>query len=138
MLRRLTSRYSAISSIPIADSRRALRILSAVSHWGTGEASGWVLMRQLSHKLIRVRKTLRATTCAAASQHAINFPMGNPDLIGTAEAAEILGVSRQTVHRWAGEPKLKSIKMPGETSPFLFERADVERLRDELAAEQSA
>lgn len=59
--------------------------------------------------------------------------MGNPDLIGTAEAAEILGVSRQTVHRWAGEPKLKSIKVAGETNPYLFERADVEQLRDELA-----
>ena len=67
----------------------------------------------------------------------MTFPMGNPDLIGTVEAAKMLGVSRQTVIRWAAEPKLKSIKVPGETNPYLFERAEVERLAAELDTGQT-
>ncbi len=62
--------------------------------------------------------------------------MGN--MIGAAEAADILGVSRATLLRWAGEEedaKLPGQKLPGETGAYIFDRAVVEQLRDELAAE---
>ena len=61
--------------------------------------------------------------------------MGN--MIGAAEAASILGVSRATLLRWAGSeaPTLAGQKLPGETGAYIFDRADVEQLRDQLAAE---
>jgi excisionase family DNA binding protein len=62
------------------------------------------------------------------------FGMTKTDLIGAVEAAEILGVSRDTVLRWAMEPKLPSVKLPGVTGSRVFDRADVERLAAELAA----
>lgn len=44
----------------------------------------------------------------------------------TAEAAEILGVDRATVARWAEKGKLKPIrKLPGRNGDFLFARDDV-------------
>jgi excisionase family DNA binding protein len=52
------------------------------------------------------------------------------DLIGTAEAAELLGVSLPTIKRKAQNGLLPvAHKMPGETGAYLFHRADVEALR---------
>jgi hypothetical protein len=59
-----------------------------------------------------------------------------PDLIGTIEAAAILGKSARTVHRLVFHGKL----VPAFTAPggfagtYLFNRADVEALRDGSAA----
>lgn len=64
--------------------------------------------------------------------------MGNQDLIGAAEAAEILGVSRDTLLRWATEPKIASTKLPGQTGARVFDRADVLALKEDLAAKASA
>ena len=64
-------------------------------------------------------------------------PMETTDLISTTEAMAILKVRRSTVISWADKGRLKSIKMRGETGAYLFDRADVERLRDELAAAAS-
>jgi excisionase family DNA binding protein len=60
--------------------------------------------------------------------------MPNLDVISAVEAAEILGVSRDTVLRWATEPKLASVKLPGTTGARVFDRADVLRLKSELDA----
>lgn len=52
----------------------------------------------------------------------------NP-LIPTAEVAQILGVDVRTVHRMADDRRLTpSMKIPGRTGAYLFDRADVERL----------
>ena len=60
--------------------------------------------------------------------------MENGDLIGTTEAMAILGVDRSTVIRWADRGKLGPVlKMAGLTGAFLIRRAEVERLRDQLA-----
>jgi excisionase family DNA binding protein len=53
------------------------------------------------------------------------------DLIGTAEACEILGKDRATVTRWVEKGKLTSHKMPGRTGAHLFDRQEVEALRDQ-------
>lgn len=57
------------------------------------------------------------------------------DLIGTTEAAEILGVTSRTVKRLAliGNDLPPAHKMPGDTGAYLFHRADVEALRDRRA-----
>lgn len=55
-------------------------------------------------------------------------------LIGTREAADILGVDPATVTRLANDGKLAHTKLPGQTGAFVYERADVEALRDERAA----
>jgi hypothetical protein len=63
------------------------------------------------------------------------------DLIGSTEAAEILGVDGSTLSRWTDE-KLKpearrltvAFRLPGPTGAKLFRRSDVEALAAELAA----
>jgi excisionase family DNA binding protein len=61
------------------------------------------------------------------------------DLIGTADAAEILGVSSRTVKRLARAGELPyTIKMPGDTGAYLFLRRDVERIRDQRATGPAA
>jgi len=57
------------------------------------------------------------------------------DLIGTAEAAEILGWSRAKTKREAQAGRLPhAVKMPGETGAYLFRRRDVERLAERRAS----
>ena len=61
------------------------------------------------------------------------------DLIGTREAADILGVTQRTVKRLAKLHTLPSVhKMAGNTSAYLFERDEVERLRDERSRNDEA
>lgn len=65
--------------------------------------------------------------------------MGNPDLIGSAEACEILRIDRATLVRRIAAGKLAIVsKMPGATGPYVFDRAEVERHRDELAAKAAS
>jgi len=62
------------------------------------------------------------------------------DLITSAEAATILDVDRSTLTRWS-DPKVPDaerrltpvLRAPGSTGAKFFRRADVERLRDEMA-----
>lgn len=62
------------------------------------------------------------------------------DLVTGVEAAEILGVDQSTVSRWSDERlsaehrKLTPVgRLRGERGYKLFRRADVEKLRDEMA-----
>ena len=56
------------------------------------------------------------------------------DLVGTVEAAEILGWSLPTLKRRARSGEVKPVaKMNGATGAYLFERSAIEALRDELA-----
>lgn len=60
--------------------------------------------------------------------------MARNDLIGTDEAAQLLGVSRPTVKRMAKAGTLTvAIKMPGQTGAYLFHRGDVEALTEAVA-----
>ncbi len=53
-------------------------------------------------------------------------------VLGTAEAAEILGVSLSTVTRWAVNGKLPPLrKLDGLTGSFVFEAGVVRRLAEE-------
>jgi predicted DNA-binding transcriptional regulator AlpA len=59
------------------------------------------------------------------------------DLIGTAEAAEVAGVSVPTIKRVARMLRLPiAVRMPGRTGALLFERADVEAYRDSRDADR--
>jgi excisionase family DNA binding protein len=74
-------------------------------------------------------RLLRRPTCSryVAQMH-------NEEPLTSSEAAEILGVSVATVNRMAADGRLALVhKFPGIRGPNLFERADVLRLRDELA-----
>ena len=61
-----------------------------------------------------------------------------PALIGTREAAEILGVPRTTLaSRLAAGAIAPAIKLPGRTGAFLFDRAYIEKIAaDERDATQ--
>lgn len=60
--------------------------------------------------------------------------MPNEDLVSTSEAAAILGVDTRTVHRMVQSGRLPSqAKLPGLRGPYVLARADVEKLRDQLA-----
>lgn len=52
-------------------------------------------------------------------------------LLTTSEACEVLGLtSRSTLSRYVATGRLKpAMKMPGSTGAFLFNRADVEKLK---------
>ena len=57
------------------------------------------------------------------------------DLVGTVEAAAILGCSVPTLKRKARTGELPhALKMEGRTGAYLFERSVVEAHRDETAA----
>lgn len=61
------------------------------------------------------------------------------DLVGTNEAATILGVSISTVNRWAVEGVLTvALKAPGNRGANLFARTDVEALVEQRKAEALA
>lgn len=58
-----------------------------------------------------------------------------PDLLGTVEAAAVIGVQRSTLSHWIAKGRISpAMKLPGTTGALLFERAEVERVRDEYAA----
>lgn len=57
--------------------------------------------------------------------------MSQSDLIGTAEAADLLGWSTAKVKRNAKSGTLRhALKMPGDTGAYLFERAYIEGRAD--------
>lgn len=60
-------------------------------------------------------------------------------LIGSAEAADLLGIDRATFNRWAAGGRIEAAHvMPGATGARLFDKAVVEKLRDDLAAQKAA
>lgn len=60
----------------------------------------------------------------------------NENIIGTAEAARILGKSHRTIHRLveAGELTPVLTAPGGYAGTFLFDKADVERVRSQREA----
>jgi hypothetical protein len=57
------------------------------------------------------------------------------DLVGTLEAAQILDRTKGTVKYHVATKRLvPRMKMPGASGALLFDRTDVEALRDELKA----
>jgi excisionase family DNA binding protein len=53
-------------------------------------------------------------------------------LIGSAQAAEMLGIDKSTLTRWVISGKLAAEKLPGALGAYVLDLADVEKLRDEL------
>jgi excisionase family DNA binding protein len=50
-------------------------------------------------------------------------------LIGSAEAAHLLGIDRATFNKWVARGDIKAhITYPGATGPRLFKRNEIERL----------
>ncbi len=61
--------------------------------------------------------------------------MPTPDLIGTTEAAALIGIERSTISRWVQVGTITAAhKLPSQTGAFLFERAEVERVRADYQA----
>lgn len=61
--------------------------------------------------------------------------MAHGELIGTAEAADILGVDRSTITRWIRSGRLAPrLQLAGRTGALLFSRTDVEALAEDDAA----
>ena len=57
------------------------------------------------------------------------------DLIGSAEACRILGVSRATLTRWAKAGRLHAIPTgTAANAALIFDRAEVERVKAEMQA----
>lgn len=56
-------------------------------------------------------------------------------LMTSAEVCDRLNIDRSTLSRWVAAEKIApAIKMPGVRGPFLFDPAEVERLKAERAA----
>lgn len=61
--------------------------------------------------------------------------VSNLDLVTTAEAVRITGYSRYKLYRLIKRGDLRyALKPEGTTSGYLFERADIEALRNPVAA----
>lgn len=61
-----------------------------------------------------------------------------PDPIGTAEAAQRLGVDVSTVSRWVASGRLKPLyRLPTKTGAMLFDPRDVDRLATQRRKEAS-
>lgn len=67
-----------------------------------------------------MRKTLLMTSTAALAERGV-------EIIGSAKAAEILGVDQSTLNRWAKSGRLPHLmKLDGRTGGRLYDRAAVE------------
>lgn len=57
------------------------------------------------------------------------------EIIGSAEAAEILGVDRRTLTRMVADGRIEpATKLPARTGAYLFDRAAIEALANADAA----
>ena len=54
--------------------------------------------------------------------------MSQIELIGTADAAQLLGIGRATVHRWAESGRLNQVGALGTRGVRVFDRAEIEQL----------
>ena len=80
---------------------------------------------------MRLCETLRVWLGSRMS----NLDHEDPDLVTTAEAAQMLGVSVATVNRRADKGEIPvAAKAPGKRGARLFRREDVQALAKERAA----
>lgn len=57
------------------------------------------------------------------------MPKIQDDLIGVAEASELTGLDRRTIHRKVDRGELKAaVKLPGLRGAYLFRRSDIEQI----------
>lgn len=56
----------------------------------------------------------------------------------TSQVSRRLGRSVRTVHRMVEAGRLKATRVPGYKGPLLFDRAEIERVRAELAQDSAA
>lgn len=62
-----------------------------------------------------------------------------PTIIGSTEACRILYVDKSTLTRWVQNGTIKTVgRLAGTNGALLFDRADVEALREQRDAEVSA
>jgi excisionase family DNA binding protein len=58
--------------------------------------------------------------------------MTEAQLIGSAEACGILGIDRGTLVRWIASGRIRTVhKLPGQTGAYIFDLAEVERVKAE-------
>lgn len=63
------------------------------------------------------------------------MPTDTDDLLTTAQAAEVLGVTVRTVARWADSGRLTpAVEFPGLRGPRMFRQADVLALMEQRSA----
>lgn len=87
------------------------------------------ISQDVSAKRLRERRTLCEAPCMSADE----------PLIGAEEAAELLGVHRATLLRWAAAGKLDIIhKGRGVNGAVILSRSQVLRLARERLARESA
>jgi excisionase family DNA binding protein len=79
--------------------------------------------------LLRVAKFARLTV----------MPDALGPAIGTAEAMQLLGVSKDTLIRMAARGEITPLhKMPGITGAYVFDRAEVEKVAAERTAKAAS
>lgn len=65
--------------------------------------------------------------------------MPTTDLLGTVEAADLIGVERSTLSRWMATGRIAAaMKLPGRNGAVLFERSEVDRVAAAYAAGEYA
>ena len=63
------------------------------------------------------------------------MPPTSGNLIGSAEACDVLGIDRSTLTRWVAAGKVSpSVRLPGRSGAMLFDREDIDALLAEAGA----
>jgi excisionase family DNA binding protein len=62
----------------------------------------------------------------------------SPELLNSSQVAEILGISLNTVLRRVTDGTIAATKLPGQTGAYVFELAEVERVKAEQAKAATA
>lgn len=60
--------------------------------------------------------------------------MTHMELIGTADAARLLGIGRATVHRWAESGRIRQVGELGKRGIRVFDLAEIEALAEKEKA----
>lgn len=56
------------------------------------------------------------------------------ELLNVGQAAELLGLAPRTVQEWIAKGKIVAVKLGPATSAYVITRAEIERVRNEVAA----
>lgn len=126
-----TSQRISIGSDVVRDAEATVR--------ATPEARNATLVLRLAtgeeaHLPISVQRTLIQTLNAIATGGSVTIGQ-TPEQLTSTVAADILGVSRPTLMKWAREGLIESFKVGSHAR---FRRNDVMRLREQRVAERRA
>lgn len=67
--------------------------------------------------------------------NAVRMSAPSTQHLGSAAVCDLLGVDRSTLVRWVQRERIvPAFKLPGSNGAYVYDRTEIERLRDRLTA----